>query len=48
MAINVVALGLALLVGVNLFSTSGVVLAAVAVLVGALAELVWLRWKARP
>ncbi len=47
MAINVVTLGLALLVGVTLLSPTGVVLAAVAVLVGALVELAWLRWKVR-
>jgi Na+-driven multidrug efflux pump len=47
MAINVVTLGLALLVGDILFSPSGVELAAVAVLAGALAELIWLRWKVR-
>jgi hypothetical protein len=45
MAINVMTLGLALLVGVNLFSPSGVILASGAVLAGALAELAWLRSK---
>ena len=42
----VATLALVLLVGVTLLSPTGVVLAAAAVVGGALAELAWLRWKA--
>jgi hypothetical protein len=47
MAANVVTLAATLFAGVTLFSPTGVQLATVAVMGGALAELAWLRWKAR-
>jgi Na+-driven multidrug efflux pump len=47
MAVNVATLALTLVVGVTLLSPTGVVLAAAAVVAGALTELVWLRWKTR-
>jgi Na+-driven multidrug efflux pump len=47
MVVNVVTLGLTLVAGATLLSPTGVVLAAVAVLAGAVTELIWLRWKVR-
>jgi hypothetical protein len=47
MAVNVATLALTLLIGVTLLSPTGVVLAAAAVVMGAVAELAWLRWKVR-
>jgi Na+-driven multidrug efflux pump len=45
MTANVLTLVGALLVGVTFLSPTGVVLAAMSTLLGALVELVWLRWK---
>jgi Na+-driven multidrug efflux pump len=47
MTVNVLTLAATLLVGVLVFSPTGVVLAAVATLSGGFAELVWLYWKGR-
>lgn len=47
MTINVLTLAAALLIGVLFLSPTGVILAAVATLVGGLAELGWLLWKKR-
>jgi hypothetical protein len=47
MTANVLTLAATLVAGVTLFSPSGVTLAAVAVMTGALTELAWLRWRAR-
>ena len=45
MTVNVLVLAATLLAGVGLFSLSGVSLAALAVLAGAVAELAWLLWR---
>ena len=47
MAANVATLAVTLFAGVSLFAPSGVLLAAGAVMTGAVAELAWLRWRAR-
>jgi hypothetical protein len=47
MTANVLTLAGTLVAGVTLFAPTGVLLAAVAVMGGGLAELAWLRWKAR-
>jgi Na+-driven multidrug efflux pump len=47
MTVNVSTTGAALLVGVTLFSPPGVLLAAIATVVGGAAELAWLRWQTR-
>jgi O-antigen/teichoic acid export membrane protein len=47
MTANVLTLVGAILVGVKLFSWSGVMVAAVAVLAGGLVEIAWLRWRSR-
>ena len=46
MTANVLTLAGSILVGILFLSPTGVVLAAIATLTGALAELAWLRWKA--
>ena len=48
MTANVLTLAVAVMMGALLFSFSGVVVAAIAVMAGALAELVWLRWREQP
>jgi hypothetical protein len=47
MAVNVLTLTLTIVAGVLLLDLSGVMVAAIAVLVGGLAELAWLYWKGR-
>jgi hypothetical protein len=47
MTVNVLTLAATLLAGVWLFSLSGVMVAAIAVLAGAVAELAWLLWRWR-
>ena len=47
MAVNASTLALTLLAGVTLFAPTGIMLAALATLAGAAAELAWLRWRAR-
>jgi hypothetical protein len=47
MTANVLTLAATLFAGVTLFSPTGATLAAAAVMTGALAELAWLRWRAR-
>jgi hypothetical protein len=46
MTANVLTLAGSILVGILVFSPTGVVLAAIATLTGGLAELAWLRWRA--
>jgi hypothetical protein len=46
MTANVLTLAGSILVGILVLSPTGVVLAAIATLIGGLAELAWLRWKA--
>ena len=48
MTANVLTLAVAVMMGALLFSFTGVVVAAIAVMAGALAELVWLRWREQP
>jgi hypothetical protein len=45
MTVNVLVLAATLLAGVRLFALNGVLLAALAVLAGAVAELAWLLWR---
>jgi hypothetical protein len=45
MMANVFTLGAAVLVGVVVLTPTGVILAAAATLMGAVVELVWLRWR---
>jgi Na+-driven multidrug efflux pump len=47
MTANVMMVAGTILVGVTFFTISGVVLAAIAMLVGGVTELVWLRWRGR-
>ena len=47
MTVNVLTLAAMVLAGVRFFSLTGVMVAAIAVLAGAVAELVWLLWRSR-